>query len=414
MRAFTELWDRIGARALRRHRPEGPPLPLRRAGQLASGSPRRSPRTTCSASCSRCSASRCRSDARARVDPAAGVERGARPAPPVGPAVVAAHPAGARVRDRPARVRRHLRRLEGRSRPRRPSWSRRRQAELDDVLALGGAFEAIDELKGRLVRSPRRAHAPHRVGRAAGRRRQPLHRDRAVAARRRGDASCKVDPAVQDEADRRRAGVAVQPRQRRREALARRAAPGRRVAARTSCRPPSTWPTPAAPPASGPALLREVFGEYRAPTGVAAAAGVGGALDGLRAVAERVEVAGRRARRGCSWPSPGLDGHSNGAEQIAVAARDAGMEVVYQGIRLTPEQIAAVGPRRGRRRRRPVDPVGQPPRAGARGRPAAPRRGRRRPGGGRRDHPRGRPAPAARRRASPRSTRRRTSSWAAS
>ena len=70
---------------------------------------------------------------------------------------------------------------------------------------------------------------------------------------------------------------------------------------------------------------------------------------------------------------PGLDGHSNGAEQIAVAARDAGMEVVYQGIRLTPEQIAAVGPRRGRRRHRPVDPVGQPPRARARGRPPAPR-----------------------------------------
>ena len=55
---------------------------------------------------------------------------------------------------------------------------------------------------------------------------------------------------------------------------------------------------------------------------------------------------------------PGLDGHSNGAEQIAVAARDAGMEVVYQGIRLTPEQIAADGPRRGRRRGRAVDPVG--------------------------------------------------------
>ncbi len=52
------------------------------------------------------------------------------------------------------------------------------QAELDDVLALGGAFEAIDELKGRLVRVACRAHAPHRVRRAGRRRRQPLHRDR--------------------------------------------------------------------------------------------------------------------------------------------------------------------------------------------------------------------------------------------
>ena len=86
-------------------------------------------------------------------------------------------------------------------------------------------------------------------------------------------------------------------------------------------------------------LLREVFGEYRAPTGVAAAAGQG--LGGLAAVAERVRaMAGGPPR--FLVAKPGLDGHSNGAEQIAVAARDAGMEVVYQGIRLTPEQIAAV------------------------------------------------------------------------
>ena len=62
-------------------------------------------------------------------------------------------------------------------------------AELDDVLELGGAFEAIDELKGRLVREPHRAHPSHRERRAEDRRRQLLHRDGAVAARRRG-----VDP----------------------------------------------------------------------------------------------------------------------------------------------------------------------------------------------------------------------------
>jgi (2R)-ethylmalonyl-CoA mutase len=87
-------------------------------------------------------------------------------------------------------------------------------------------------------------------------------------------------------------------------------------------------------------VLREVFGEYRAPTGVAAAAGHGGSTDELRAVAERSRaLAGGPPR--LLVAKPGLDGHSNGAEQIAVAARDAGMEVVYQGIRLTPEQIAA-------------------------------------------------------------------------
>jgi (2R)-ethylmalonyl-CoA mutase len=87
--------------------------------------------------------------------------------------------------------------------------------------------------------------------------------------------------------------------------------------------------------------LREVFGEYRAPTGVAAAAGVGGGVDRIRLVAEQ-----SRAMEGgpprLLVAKPGLDGHSNGAEQIAVAGRDAGMEVIYQGIRLTPEQIAAV------------------------------------------------------------------------
>ncbi len=88
-------------------------------------------------------------------------------------------------------------------------------------------------------------------------------------------------------------------------------------------------------------MLREVFGEYRAPTGVAAAAGVGGGSEGLRAIADRVKALPGGPPR-LLVAKPGLDGHSNGAEQIAVAARDAGLEVIYQGIRLTPEQIAAV------------------------------------------------------------------------
>ncbi|MFF3112587.1 protein meaA [Kitasatospora sp. NPDC057904] len=92
--------------------------------------------------------------------------------------------------------------------------------------------------------------------------------------------------------------------------------------------------------------LREVFGEYRAPTGVggapvAVAAEPGGELAAVRAaVAATAEELGAGKLR-LLVGKPGLDGHSNGAEQIAVRARDAGFEVVYQGIRLTPEQIVS-------------------------------------------------------------------------
>jgi (2R)-ethylmalonyl-CoA mutase len=85
------------------------------------------------------------------------------------------------------------------------------------------------------------------------------------------------------------------------------------------------------------ALMREVFGEYRAPTGVGSAQPGRGEL---AAVADFVRTIPGGPPK-LLVAKPGLDGHSNGAEQIAVAARDAGMEVVYAGIRLTPEQIAA-------------------------------------------------------------------------
>jgi (2R)-ethylmalonyl-CoA mutase len=88
--------------------------------------------------------------------------------------------------------------------------------------------------------------------------------------------------------------------------------------------------------------LREVFGSYRAPTGVgeAAAAPADADLSELREeVARLQEKLGRRPK--ILVGKPGLDGHSNGAEQIAVRARDSGMDVVYEGIRLTPAQIAA-------------------------------------------------------------------------
>jgi len=88
--------------------------------------------------------------------------------------------------------------------------------------------------------------------------------------------------------------------------------------------------------------LREVFGSYHGPTGVgeAAASSSSGELSELRVEVERLqEQLGRRPK--ILVGKPGLDGHSNGAEQIAVRARDAGMDVVYEGIRLTPSQIAA-------------------------------------------------------------------------
>jgi ethylmalonyl-CoA mutase len=87
--------------------------------------------------------------------------------------------------------------------------------------------------------------------------------------------------------------------------------------------------------------LRAVFGEYRAPTGVGAVAVQPGAeMEAVRALVRTItEETGRPIR--LLVGKPGLDGHSNGAEQIAVAARDAGFEVIYQGIRLTPAEIAA-------------------------------------------------------------------------
>jgi len=89
--------------------------------------------------------------------------------------------------------------------------------------------------------------------------------------------------------------------------------------------------------------LRDVFGEFRAPTGIGADAPTAHASKDLADLRDYVRttgaVRGRRLR--ILVGKPGLDGHSNGAEQIAVRARDAGFEVVYQGIRLTPAQIAA-------------------------------------------------------------------------
>ncbi len=90
-------------------------------------------------------------------------------------------------------------------------------------------------------------------------------------------------------------------------------------------------------------VLREVFGEFRAPTGVSAAVTSGETAVEIAAVRERVRATGDElgTRLRLLVGKPGLDGHSNGAEQVAVRARDVGFEVIYQGIRLTPAQIVA-------------------------------------------------------------------------
>jgi (2R)-ethylmalonyl-CoA mutase len=213
------------------------------------------------------------------------------------------------------------------------------QAELDDVLDRGGAFAAIDELKGRLVSSM--AERTRRiengeldvvgVNRFTETAPSPLGGEENIL---------KVDPAVEAEMI---ADVEAWRSARDNSAVRRSLDELRRAAESGANVMPATVDLAHAGGTTGEwaAVLRDVFGEYRAPTGVAAAVGVGGLSTGLREVAERV-------RRFSGGPprllvaKPGLDGHSNGAEQIAVAARDAGMEVIYQGIRLTPEQIAAV------------------------------------------------------------------------
>ncbi|MGQ0831910.1 MAG: protein meaA [Microthrixaceae bacterium] len=212
-------------------------------------------------------------------------------------------------------------------------------AELDDVLSLGGAFEAIDELKGRLVASHaermRRLESGDLVVVGVNRYTE------ALPSPLEGDGSIlRVDASVEAETV---AGVAQWRANRDNDAVKRSLDELRRVAESGENVMPATIDLAHAGGTTGEwaGLLREVFGEYRAPTGVAAAAGIAGGSDGLREIATRVkQLAGGPPR--LLVAKPGLDGHSNGAEQIAVAARDAGLEVIYQGIRLTPEQIASV------------------------------------------------------------------------
>ncbi|MFM8972652.1 MAG: protein meaA [Actinomycetota bacterium] len=216
------------------------------------------------------------------------------------------------------------------------------QAELDWVLEGGGSFAMIDAMKGRLVQS----HA-ERVRRIESgdlkvvgvncfteSEPSPL----ADIAKRGGIVT--VDPAVEREHV---AAIAEWRSARQADAVA--AAVDRLRAAATTDE--NLVPATVALAEVGGTVgewagaLREVFGEYRAPTGVGSVAAKPGAeMEEVRIrVRDLAEQSGGPIR--LLVGKPGLDGHSNGAEQIAVAARDAGIEVVYQGIRLTPTEIAA-------------------------------------------------------------------------
>ena len=212
-------------------------------------------------------------------------------------------------------------------------------AEMTEILDLGGAFEAIDEMKGRLVRS----HA-ERIRRIESGAQTVVgvnkYTEAAESPLGGEDSIMKVDAGVQDELI---ADVEAWRSNRDADAVKRSLDELRRVAESGENVMPATIDLAHAGGTTGEwsELLRDVFGEYRAPTGVAAASGFGPTSDGLRGVAERIKARAGGPPR-LLVAKPGLDGHSNGAEQIAVAARDAGFEVIYQGIRLTPKQIAAV------------------------------------------------------------------------
>ena len=192
---------------------------------------------------------------------------------------------------------------------------------------------------------PPRAAAADRERRAGGGRPEPLRGDRGVPAhRRRRGRHPGRGPGAGSRADRGDAGLAG--RAATRAPCARRSSSSPRRPATRAAPTNLMVPTIAAARAGATtgewaATLRGVFGSYRAPTGVgeASAGSSNGELAELRAEVERLqEQLGRRPKMLVG--KPGLDGHSNGAEQVALRARDAGMDVVYDGIRLTPAQIA--------------------------------------------------------------------------
>ena len=223
------------------------------------------------------------------------------------------------------------------------------QKELDEVLEQGGIVPAIDSgwVKQRLVRSQfdrlRRIETGEQT--VVG-----LHRFTATApsplATESASAILKVDAA----AEREQIEALRAHRARRNEKDASAALAALRDVAKSSDNiMPASIRCAHAGVTTGEwaGTLREIFGSYRAPTGIAASTAGGGATSDadprLAKVRESVKAAAGRIGHPLKVliGKPGLDGHSNGAEQIAVACCDAGMEVIYGGIRLTPAEIVA-------------------------------------------------------------------------
>ncbi len=215
------------------------------------------------------------------------------------------------------------------------------QAEIDKVQAMGGAVEAVEYMKTALVTSHaerrRRIEAGEDV--VVGVNRFTTTEPNPLLADIDG-AIMTVDPQVEDQA----VEALKQWRADRDDEAVDESLRVLRDAAKTDVNlMQATLTCARAGVTTGEwsGVLREVFGEYRAPTGVGAATPSSG--EAIAAVRERVRQAGEElgGRLRFLVGKPGLDGHSNGAEQIAVRARDVGFEVVYQGIRLTPAQIVA-------------------------------------------------------------------------
>ncbi|MFE6778752.1 protein meaA [Streptomyces sp. NPDC057702] len=221
-------------------------------------------------------------------------------------------------------------------------------AEIDRIQEMGGALAAVESgyLKSRLVTS----HAERRARIEAGEER--IVGVNCYQGTEPSPLTADLDTAVMtvDPANEARVVAALHRwREERDEARAQEALSAlKSAAAGTANLMPATLTCVRAGVTTGEWswALRDVFGEFRAPTGVGGApltvtAGPGSALGAVRdKVAKTAADLGVGALR-LLVGKPGLDGHSNGAEQIAVRARDAGFEVVYQGIRLTPEQIVA-------------------------------------------------------------------------
>jgi (2R)-ethylmalonyl-CoA mutase len=208
--------------------------------------------------------------------------------------------------------------------------------EMSEIVEMGGAFDAVDSLKGRLVSSmaerTRRIETGEQT--VVGVNRFTESADSPLSG---ADNILKVDHRVEQHL----IDDVVAWRAARNQSAVDSALAALRTAAETGTNiMDASVELAKAGGTTGEwgEVLRQVFGEYRAPTGVGAAAG--------RRTTELADVA-EFVRTIPGGPpkflvaKPGLDGHSSGAEQIAVAARDSGMEVVYSGIRLTPAQIAA-------------------------------------------------------------------------